>query len=103
MDMGWTRRKHRRSTSNRPFVYVDPIPNENNLLDCYVMGAPGLTEVSIVGMWKDVRQLEEVDEDYDEDFDSMSAAQNDVIKRLTEKYMRYQTIPQKPNQGTNMT
>lgn len=51
--------KYRRRGKNKPFVYIDPAPNVNNKLDCFVFNAPHLKEVSIVAVFKDLRQLED--------------------------------------------
>ena len=50
---------HRYKTrrSNRPYVYIDTTPNENNLYDGWVFNAPLLERLSIVAVFKDPRQV----------------------------------------------
>ena len=36
----WRYRKYRKRGKNKPFVYVDMTPNENNMYDCFVFNAP---------------------------------------------------------------
>jgi len=50
--------KYRRRGKSRPYVYIDMSPNENGMYDCFVFNAPLLKQVSIVAVFKDLRQLE---------------------------------------------
>lgn len=50
-------RKYKKRVSKKPYVWIDYSPNENGMLDCYVFNAPFLKQVSIVGVFKDPRQL----------------------------------------------
>lgn len=54
-----TIQKYRKRGKTKPWVYIDVTPNSEGLLDCYVFGAPFLKQVSVVGIFKDPRQLEE--------------------------------------------
>lgn len=49
--------KYRKRTKKKPFVWIDYAPNANGMLDCFVFNAPFLEQVSIVGVFKDPRQL----------------------------------------------
>ena len=84
--------KYRRRGKFRPYVYIDVTPNENNMYDCFVYNAPLLKEVSVIGVFKDPRQLENFNCcDYDEDteINNFSFLDNEIKKRLTEKKLRY--------------
>lgn len=48
-------RKYKRK--NNPYVWIDFAPNANGMLDCFVFNAPLLKSVSVVGLFKDPRQL----------------------------------------------
>lgn len=50
-------KKYRRRGKNKPYVWIDFAPNSNGLLDCFVFNAPLLKQVSVVGIFKDPRQL----------------------------------------------
>lgn len=50
-------RKYKKRASRKPYVWIDYAPNENGMLDCYLFNAPFLEQVSIVGVFKDPRQL----------------------------------------------
>lgn len=51
--------KKRMRNSKRPYVYVDTTPNANNMYDCYVFDAPMLERLTIVAIFKDLRQVQE--------------------------------------------
>lgn len=50
-------KKYRRRGNNKPYVWIDFAPNKNGMLDCFLFNAPMLKQVSIVGLFKDPRQL----------------------------------------------
>lgn len=50
-------KKYRRRGNNRPYVWIDFAPNSKGMLDCFLFNAPLLKEVSVVGIFKDPRQL----------------------------------------------
>lgn len=82
--------KWRKRGKDKPYVFINMAPNENNMLDCYVFNAPYLTKVSVIGIFKDPRQLE----NYAcctnlEELDNMSVLNNEIKRRLTEKKIRY--------------
>ncbi len=54
-----TIQKYRKRGKNKPWVYIDVTPNSEGLLDCYIFGAPLIKQVSVIGIFKDPRQLEE--------------------------------------------
>lgn len=51
-------RKYRKRGQDKPFVWIDPAPNENGMLDCFLFNAPFIKQVSVVGVFKDPRQIE---------------------------------------------
>ena len=50
-------KKYKKRANRKPYVWIDYSPNENGMLDCYLFNAPFLEQVSIVGVFKDPRQL----------------------------------------------
>lgn len=50
-------KKYRKRGNNKPYVWIDYAPNSNGMLDCFLFNAPMLKQVSIVGLFKDPRQL----------------------------------------------
>lgn len=53
-----TIQKYRKRGKNKPWVYIDVTPNHSGLLDCYIFEAPLIKQVSVIGIFKDPRQLE---------------------------------------------
>jgi hypothetical protein len=77
--------KYRKRGKNKPYVFIDPVPNKNNMYDCYVFNAPMLKQISIVAVFKDPRQLEGYGCCGDIDImENMSFIDTEVKNRLTE-------------------
>lgn len=86
-----TYRKYRKRGKNKPWVYIDTTPNGNGMLDCYIFGAPLIKQVSIIAIFKDLRQLEQFNccndgESADDNFSFLNALIKD---RLTKKKILY--------------
>ena len=73
---------------NKPYVYIDTTPNENNMYDCWVFNVSLLKRLSIIAIFKDPRQLEEFD-CCQEELNNMTFIDTEIKKRLTEKKLRY--------------
>lgn len=50
-------KKYRKRGQKKPYVWIDFAPNSNGMLDCFLFNAPFLEQISIVGIFKDPRQL----------------------------------------------
>lgn len=85
----WRYAKYRKRGKNRPYVFIDVTPNKNNMYDCFVFNAPLLKQVSVVGIFKDPRQLEHYGCCPTEDIDNFSAINSEIEKRVTERFIRY--------------
>lgn len=81
--------KYLKRGANRPFVYIEPTPNENNMYDCWVYGSPLLKKVSVIAIFKDPRQLMQYDCCRGDDIENYSFISTEIKKRLTEKKLRY--------------
>ena len=102
-------RKYRKRGKNKPYVWIDFAPNENGMLDCFIFNAPLLQQVSIVGIFKDPRQIEQFSCCSSDDLsltgadDNMSYLTQLVKEKLTAdkiKYYRQLAMPIKPNDQT---
>lgn len=82
-------RKYRKRGKNKPTVWIDTTPNENGMYDCFVFNAPLLSNVSITAIFKDLRQLEQFQCCTELQDNNLSFIDNEVIKRMTEKYVRF--------------
>ena len=50
-------KKYRKRGQDKPYVWIDYAPNSNGMLDCFLFNAPFVTQISVVGVFKDPRQL----------------------------------------------
>lgn len=81
--------KYRKRGQNKPYVWIDTTPNENGMYDCFVFNAPLLKSISVIAIFKDLRQLENYSCCSELQDDNMSFINNEIKKRLTEKKIRY--------------
>lgn len=94
-----TLQKYRRRGKDKPYVMIDPAPNADGFCDCYIFNAPYIKKVSVVGLFKDLRQLEELTccVDSSEISTGLDAEIKDrMIKKLMSYYRAYPTQT-KPN------
>ena len=50
-------RQYKKRGKDKPYVWIDTAPNAEGMLDCFIFNAPFLEQVSVVGAFKDPRQL----------------------------------------------
>ena len=81
--------KFMRRGGTKPYVYIEPVPNENNMYDAWVFNAPLMKEISIIGIFKDPRQLNNYSCCINEDTINFNFIDNEIKKRVTEKKLRY--------------
>ena len=92
--------KYRKRGQSRPFVYIDTTPNENGMLDCFIFNAPMIKQVSIVAIFKDLRQLEQFACCIDLESDNYNFIDSQIKERLIKKkiyYYRQLVSPILPN------
>lgn len=75
--------------ADRPYVYIETTPNENNLYDAWIFGAPLIKKIAVIAIFKDPRQLIDFDCCRNDDLDNYSFISTEIKKRLTEKKLRY--------------
>ena len=81
--------KYLRRGSEKPYVYIEPTPNENNLYDGWIFNAPFTKKISIIAIFKDPRQLIGYSCCAGDDLENYSFLSAEIKKRLTEKKLRY--------------
>lgn len=82
--------QYKRRGKEKPYVYIDPAPNENNMLDGYIFNAPLLKTISVVAVFKDPRQLENYNCCGNLDvLDNMTFIDTEVKDRLTKQKIQY--------------
>lgn len=93
---------YKKRGANKPYVYVDTAINSNGNLDCYIFNAPMVKYISVVALFQDPRKLMEWDccnENIDSYLDC-GILSDEIIKRLSEKYLRWyrqNQVPTLPN------
>lgn len=93
--------RYMRRGAEKPFVYIEPTPNENNMYDCWVYNAPLLKTLSVIAIFKDPRQLMQYDCCAGDEIDNYSFLSTEIKKRLTEKKLRYYRLMyQQPTPNT---
>lgn len=88
-------KKYKKRGKDKPYVWIDFAPNTNGMLDCFLFNAPFIKQVSVVGVFKDPRQLNQfkccVNSDYSmTGVDDNLSYLNQIIKdKLTQDKVRY--------------
>jgi hypothetical protein len=81
--------KYRMRGGDKAFAYIEPATLDGGFVKGYIFNAPLAQMVSIIAMFKDPRQVAEYDCCSKEvDFPNHFIA-TEMVKRLTEKYLRY--------------
>lgn len=79
--------QYRKRGSKKPFVWIDTTPNKNGMNDGFIFNAPMIEMISVVGIFKDPRQMEQFNCCiWDDNF---SFIDNEVKQRLTQKKIQY--------------
>lgn len=81
--------KYLRRGAFKPYVYIDTTPNENNKYDGWIFNAPFIEVISVIGIFKDPRQLEQYHCCAADDLENYSFISTEIKKRLVEKKLRY--------------
>ena len=103
-------KKYKKRASKKPYVWIDYSPNANGMLDCYLFNAPFLEQVSVVGVFKDPRKLNQysccnIDELYGPDV-NVSFIDQLIKEKLTKEkiyYYRQLAAPRLPNDQQYVT
>ena len=77
--------KYRKRPNNKPFVYIEKTPNENGMYDCWILDAPFVQYIAVIGIFKDPRQLEKYNCCDDIDYLEMGAISNEIKNRILQK------------------
>lgn len=101
-DDSYRMHQYKKRGSNKPFVYLDTSINSNGNIDGYIFNLPMVKYISVVALFQDPRKLMEWDccnENSDVYLD-LGLISDEVIRRLTEKYLRWyrqNNVPTLPN------
>lgn len=95
--------KYRKRGKNKPYVWIDTTPNANGMYDGFIFGAPLISQISVTAIFKDLRQLFNLQCCQQYVDDNMSFINAEIKKRVTEKKIRYYrqlAAPLLPNDQT---
>lgn len=82
--------KYRRRGSNKPYVYIERTPNENNMYDGWIYNLPFVKRIAVIGIFKDLRQIAELSCDCSTpDFLDFGIVSDEVRTRLTKEKLQY--------------
>lgn len=94
--------KYRKKALNEPYVYVDRTINKNGMHDVWLFNAPFVKYVSVVGIFRDPRQLEQFSCCDSNEYLEMGSLSSEIIRRiLAKKVSLYRTLPPPANQITS--
>lgn len=89
MDVSYQFHKYKTHGKNKPFVYIEPTPNENGFYDGWLFNVPYAKYITIIGVFKDPRQLKDWDCCNSAQYLELGSISNEVKKRLTQKKLMY--------------
>ena len=98
-DKSYRYHKYKMRGKDKPYVFIDTTPNENNMYDGWVFNAPMLERLTVVGIFKDLRQVEDFSCCF-EDLNNISFIDAEIKERVTKKklaYYRSNYISPQPN------
>lgn len=81
--------KYKRNKSNEPYVYIETTPNENGMYDGWIYNAPFVKYISVIGIFKDPRQLDHFDCCRTYEYLDIGPISSEVKKRLTQRKFYY--------------
>lgn len=95
--------KYKRNFKNEPYVYIETTPNEHGMYDGWIYNAPFIKYISIIGIFKDPRQLEYFDCCHNYEYLDIGPISSEVKKRLTQrKFYYYRQAYTGPRSDTNI-
>ena len=92
--------KYKKRNINKPYVYIEPTPNENGMYDGWIYNLPFVKQIAVIGVFKDPRQLERIgcDGNCDSKSGDFGSISHEVQTRLTkEKIYFYRQAYQLPH------
>lgn len=91
--------KYKKRNLNKPYVYIEPTPNQNGMYDGWIFNLPFVKQIAVIGVFRDPRQLEKLGCDGNCDKSSdLGTISHEVQTRLTkEKIYFYRNALQLPH------
>jgi len=89
LDRSFRHHKSMRRGCDMPYAYIQTTPNEDNMYDGWIFNAPFVKKISIIGIFKDPRQLNDYTCCDISELENITFLSAEIKKRLTEKKIRY--------------
>lgn len=91
--------KYKRRGSDKPYVFIDKTPNQDGMFDCWLFNAPFVKNLTIVGVFKDLRQLGNFNCCEDIEYTDLGVISSEVKKRVLDKKLKvYRQLIMPPHQ-----
>ena len=90
-----TIQKYRKRGRNKPWVYIDVTPNQEGNLDCYIFNAPLIKQITVIGIFKDPRKLEEFQCNCEDEMAYLKATQMDNNLNFLDTLIKDRIVKQK--------
>lgn len=74
--------QYKRRGKDLPFVYINRTPNINNMHDCWIFNAPFIKRISVIGVFKDLRQLKQFNCCNNDEFLDFGTISDEVKNRV---------------------
>lgn len=81
---------------NKPIVYIERTPNANGMFDGWIFNAPFVKYISVIGIFRDPRQLESFSCCHDFDYTELGTISSDVKSRLLNSKLQLYRISNNP-------
>ena len=94
--------KYNKRKSMKPYVYIERTPNQNGMYDGWIFNLPYVKTISVIGIFRDPRQLERLgcDGNCDTKGGDFGSISREVQTRLAkEKLYYYRTALQSPHRN----
>lgn len=85
-----------RKGKGKPFVYIERTPNANGMFDGWIFNAPVLKFISVIGVFKDPRQLERFVCCQDFDYTELGSISADIKSKLMNTKLQLYRITNNP-------
>ena len=92
--------KYKKRNPNKPYVYIDRTPNENGFYDGWIFNAPFVKYITVVGIFKNPRDLEKYGCCNGVDFEEMGSLSAELIRRILAKKTNLYRTPSIPASQT---
>lgn len=102
-DTSYQFHKYKKRNADKPYVYIETTPNENNMYDGFIFNVPFVKYISVIGIFKDPRQLEKYSCCTSDSYLSITSyIAKEIQERLTKRklyYYRVNAAQVLPNDG----